>query len=279
MDIDAVVKGGGKKGGPKFSGSCYSCGKVGHRSSECRSTAAAAGSAPSAGTRKGAGKGGKGSKSKSNISRCNKCGRVGHWARDCTVHGVEHDKEDEDEVWYAENGDEAQDHADLGGLELEVNSVSHVLARGKMRFGIDSGAAVTVIGKDVAPDYPARAGLKRTLRAANGAAIPEYGCKRLVVSGAWGRGIVKAAAAGVSKNLLSVSQLVDAGNEVVFRPTGAFIRHTRTGRHMPLIRRSGVFELEVALSPFKGLKGHLRRAVLQARQPDAAGVPGRPSCG
>ena len=70
-----------------------------------------------------------------------------------------------------------------------------------MRLGIDSGAAVTVIGRHVAPYYPALAGLKRTLMAASGAAIPEYGCKRLVVGGAWGQGIVKAAAAGVSKNL------------------------------------------------------------------------------
>ena len=111
--------------------------------------------------------------------------------------------------------------------------MSHGPAHGKMRFGIDSGAAVTVIGQHVAPDYPARAGLKRTLRAANGAAIPEYGCKRLVIGGAWGQGIVKAGAPGVSKNLLSVSQLVDGGNEVIFRPNGAFIRHTKTGRRMP----------------------------------------------
>ena len=90
---------------------------------------------------------------------------------------------------------------------------------------------------------------------------------------------MKAAAVGVSKNLPSVSQLVDAGNEVVFRPIGAFIRYTRTGRHMALIRRSGVFELEVALSPFKGLKGRLRQAVLSTRQPGAAGAPERPSCG
>ena len=58
MDVGAVVKGGGKKGGSKFSGSCYSCGKIGHRSSECRSTAATAGSAPPAGARaEGSGQG------------------------------------------------------------------------------------------------------------------------------------------------------------------------------------------------------------------------------
>ena len=204
---------------------------------------------------------------------------MGHWARDCTLHGVEPDEEADDDAWYAEHGEEEAGEAELGGLELEVHSLSHTPARGKMRFGIDSGAALTVIGRHVAPDYPSRAGLKRTLRAANGAAIPEYGCKRLVISGAWGQGIVKAAAAGVSKNLLSVSQLVDAGNEVIFRPSGAFIRHTRTGRRMTLIRRSGVFELEVALSPFKELNSQMRQAVLNTGKSGAAGAPESPSCG
>ena len=151
-------------------------------------------------------------------------------------------------------------------------SVAALARAGCMKFGVDSGAAVTVVGKDVAPDYPSRKGAARVLWAANGAAIPEYGHKRLVVRGDWGCGIVRASTAGVSKNLLSVSQLVDAGNEVVFRPQGAYIHHLRTGRHMPLARTNGVFELAVDLEPFSGLGPTMRRAVVGG-QPGHGGPP------
>ena len=78
---------------------------------------------------------------------------------------------------------------------------------------------------------------------------------------------MRASAAGVYNNLMSASQLVDAGNEVIFRPDGAFHKHLRLGRLMRLTRRSGVFEPEVALEPVAGFDGPMCRAVIDTRSP------------
>ena len=42
--------------------------------------------------------------------------------------------------------------------------------------------------------------------------------------------------AEVDRSLISVARLVDAGNRVVFGPTGGFIFHVATGRKVQLVR-------------------------------------------
>ena len=76
VDLDAMGrKGGGGKGTKPFTGTCFACGKTGHRSHECRSGGAGAG--------KGAGKEGQSDKDWKKDKECFSCGKKGHFASDC----------------------------------------------------------------------------------------------------------------------------------------------------------------------------------------------------
>ena len=74
---------------------------------------------------------------------------------------------------------------------------------------------------------------------------------------------VKAAVADVSKNLLSVSQLVDAGHEVTFSPKKSMIRHIQTGCVKEIERTNGVYEVSYQMEQYVTAQkpGGLRPAV------------------
>ena len=56
--------------------------------------------------------------------------------------------------------------------------------------------------------------------------------------------------AGVSRNLLSASQLVDVGHEVIFSPKKGVIRHIQTGRVKEIERTNGVYEVSYQMEPY-----------------------------
>ena len=120
----------------------------------------------------------------------------------------------------------------------------------ELRFGVDSGAALTVIRPDVATDYPVVNRCKRVLRAADGQAILDLGNKEITLKDGYGHRIVRTAVADVSKNLLSVAQLVDAGHEVIFSPKKSVIRHLQTGRVKEIERTNGVYEVSYQMEPY-----------------------------
>ena len=95
-----------------------------------------------------------------------------------------------------------------------------------------------------------RAGRKRFLRAANGQAIPDLGSKEITLKDSKGHRVVKTAVADVSKNLLSVAPLVDAGHEVIFSPKKSVIRHLQTGREKEIERMNGVYEVSYHMEPY-----------------------------
>ena len=55
--------------------------------------------------------------------------------------------------------------------------------------------------------------------------------------------------AEVDRPLISVARLVDAGNRVVFGPSGGFIAHMAAGRRVELVRGGNVYTLDMHLAP------------------------------
>ena len=51
--------------------------------------------------------------------------------------------------------------------------------------------------------------------------------------------------ADVKRPLASVSAIVDQGNTVVFGPTASYVEQAATGQRIPMVRRKGVFALEL----------------------------------
>jgi hypothetical protein len=58
--------------------------------------------------------------------------------------------------------------------------------------------------------------------------------------------------AKVRRPLLAVSEMVDAGHRVVFSQEGSFAEHIKTGKVTKLVRRNGIFEMDVKVRPGNG---------------------------
>lgn len=129
----------------------------------------------------------------------------------------------------------------------------------EVTFGVDSGAAVTVIGVDTASDYPrSRAGPKRRMTDCQGNEVKDLGEKDLAFAGEGVSGrptFARVTVAPVKKSLLAVSSMVRHGHEVVFRPGeygGSLIKHLKTGAVKKLKAVGGVYEATFRLQAFSG---------------------------
>ena len=130
----------------------------------------------------------------------------------------------------------------LASIENEVS---------KITLGVDSGAAVSCVKPDVATDYPLVRVDGRRLMSAGGTEITNYGDRHVGLSGCDGKTrILRCGVADVRKNLLAVSQLIDQDHEVVFSKKGSYIRHTPSGWKVDMVRRNGIFEIEMDLVPY-----------------------------
>jgi hypothetical protein len=122
----------------------------------------------------------------------------------------------------------------------------------KQEITIDSGAATSVMPQWWHPAYPTTDKDPATFyTTASGERLEDAGAKNLnVVTGSGDRRTMKFRLANVNKALASVDRICDAGNEVVFNHTGgSFIRNLATGEKTPIVRKRGVYVLDVWVAP------------------------------
>ena len=158
-------------------------------------------------------------------------------------------------------------------FEVEERAVAHVVKTGKLvpagrgKITIDSGAAESVMPKDMLPNEPAIEGkAKRNgvrYVAANGAKMENMGEKRtrFRTDGTQAINGITFQVTDVSKPLASVSRILDKGNRVVFSrgPEGSYIENTGTGEWFQLKEERGTFVLEVDwLEPEANQEGERR---------------------
>ena len=127
---------------------------------------------------------------------------------------------------------------------MELSALEKALKE-KITFGIDSGAALTVISSNVASDYPSRQGPKRQMRDCQGREVKDLGMKDLEMKSKAGVSFARVTVASVAKNLLAVSSLVRSGHEVVFQEEGSYIRHRMSGRVQKMREVNGVYEIDI----------------------------------
>ena len=119
---------------------------------------------------------------------------------------------------------------------------------------VDSGASKSVwpIGKKGVERT--KGGVKVKLAAANGSPIKVEGEAKLHFKRGGRRCEMRFLDADVRRPLAAVSAIVDEGNDVHFSKSGSYILNVATGERIPMVRRKGVYviELEGAKEKVKG---------------------------
>ena len=232
MDLDALYKGKGKDKGKKGS----SKGKKG--------------------TYKGNLKGDK--SSAKDKETCFYCGKQGHMAKECR-------KKTKDEKGKAggkgETSYKTEAAGDAAALTAEEDQSAFIFALSSeedemQELMVDSGASRSVCTPSFVGDRVLTQGPAVVLRDASGNSVPFHGRTRIkmIANGAYDME-KDFEVRDVHRNILSVSELVDAGCTVVFSKKEAYVE--RRGYRMDLRRKLGVFALPVeVICPLVGATIH-----------------------
>ena len=259
-------KGGAKaqgKGavGKGYQGTCWNCGKVGHKSAECwhgRSAAAVDEVGSQGGEEDGEERRSvdsvwmiasvEGTEWETPKRARKPSGR----AKLCQAVDPRRPRVEVSNAWRAlavAEEEEEQEEVEIAGMAQVTVDIASV-ERKKTRITVDSGAGVSVWpvswgcpGKTLSGKSAVK------LEAANGTPIETYGEKlvRFEMEGVKGKAGMKFLMTDVRKPLAAVSAIVEAGNEVVFKPGvyDSFILNPRTGEKVQLKREKGTYTMEV----------------------------------
>ena len=136
--------------------------------------------------------------------------------------------------------------------QYEPERINYVRSVGweEIELAVDSGASETVIGTNMAESADLVEGkefrAKIEYEMADGQRVPNLGEKSFVVVDDDGlRRSMKAQVCDISKGLLSVSRVVNAGNTVVFSPKENYIQDGVTGERMWITERRGMYLLKL----------------------------------
>jgi hypothetical protein len=123
-------------------------------------------------------------------------------------------------------------------------------AIGKGRITIDSGAAESVIPKDMLKEYVTtkESKMKDTVyTSADGGRMWNYGCKQLHFRSPGEEDVNTAEfqCTTVTKPLASVARIAAKGNRVVFEEDGGYIENKTSGKRIAIIKDRGTYAIEV----------------------------------
>jgi len=113
-------------------------------------------------------------------------------------------------------------------------------------FGVDSGSTTTVCTRDVGAAYPIDTTKRNRYIAANKGILQTDGLRHLVTEGG---GVVRSQVSkDLSKNLMAVAELCDAGFDVSFsNKNGHRATHVATGAVLPIHRVGKVFDAKLKI--------------------------------
>ena len=302
MDIGALNKGGKGGRGATSSTVCWTCGKTGHRASDCRGGGAGRGKGGKGGRGKGKGKGKGGGNGNAQV--CSHCHRTGHTVANCWtkaggkkggkgVNALDASAAEPEPIavpgvdslameglfitaFSVDNNERA---APLGKAPPEKRAAPHLNSFGqsdRLTMGVDSGAAVTVIPRWSCDAYPVVKGdgAGATYRTATNQAVKDEGLRELI-GRPNGQGEVmgiRARVADVHKALLSVAEVVDKGFRVVFdtdqdgRDISHMVRKSN-GQRVEFRRRNKVYEIDWDILPYQPGPGDETSFSRQAGEP------------